>query len=393
MIGHPSQPPGNRLLAYLRKHDAAALLDHIEPIDLPLKMVLIEPDEVIPFVYFLDEGIASVVARSPEGFNIEVGFIGREGFVLPGVALGATTVPNLCEVQIAGHGHRIAVSEFREAMEGDRVLRDLCLRFAQTVIVGHALHRADREDPDRPEVVDDALRLSDPLQLGDSSSSTTPSSSSTSSSSAPANDVLPQAFRAATSTPSPTPSSTASTKISSTKTATPGASPSTTPKATASSATAPTRTLPTPYDPDGTATTSGLDASSTGWGSRTVSKTWVDNKLATTGETYNQLLSSYSCSNNDSRLGPLASTWQEVSSQIPASQPTVGCDTSQPGVAATKYLLGPSEVTGSEISDASFGQQTTSQGVTTGGYQGQPHVQRQGVECVLQRDQAPLDTC
>ena len=135
MTEHSSPPTGNRLLAYLRDRDAAALLDCLEPVDLPLKMVLIEPDEVIPFIYFLDEGIASVVAKSPEGLNIEAGFIGREGFVLPGVALGATTVPNLCDVQIAGHGHRIAVSEFREAMEDNRDLRDLCLRFAQTVIV------------------------------------------------------------------------------------------------------------------------------------------------------------------------------------------------------------------------------------------------------------------
>ena len=98
-------------------------------------MVLAEPDEIIPFVYFLDEGIASVVAQSPEGLNIEAGFIGRKGFVIPGVALGADTVPSLCQMQVAGHGHRIASSEFREAMESSRALRDLCLRFVQTVLV------------------------------------------------------------------------------------------------------------------------------------------------------------------------------------------------------------------------------------------------------------------
>ncbi|MBO1754366.1 protein translocase subunit SecD [Allobranchiibius sp. CTAmp26] len=207
------------------------------------------------------------------------------------------------------------------------------------------------------------------------SGTATPSgTSSSTSSSSTANDVLPQAFRAATATPT-TPSPTSTAAATSTSTAsTPSAPASSTPQATASSSTTPARTLPTPYDPTGAATTtSGLGASDTGWESRTVSKDWVDNQLATTGETYSQLLTSYSCSNNDSRLGPLAAKWQQVASQIPASQPTVGCDTgtstSGAQAPAMKYLMGPSEVTGSQITDASFGQATTQQGVTTGQYE------------------------
>ncbi len=135
MSGQSCQCTGNRLLKHLRDQDAAALFEHLEPVDCPIKMVLVEPDEFIPFVYFLDEGIASVVAQSPEGLNIEAGFIGREGFVIPGVALGAATVPNLCQVQVAGRGHRIATAAFREIFESNRAFRDLCLRFVQTLLV------------------------------------------------------------------------------------------------------------------------------------------------------------------------------------------------------------------------------------------------------------------
>ena len=53
-------------------------------------------------------------------------------------------------MQVAGHGWRIAVSEFREAMESNRAVRDLCLRFAQTLIVqtactalSNAVHQID----------------------------------------------------------------------------------------------------------------------------------------------------------------------------------------------------------------------------------------------------------
>lgn len=207
-------------------------------------------------------------------------------------------------------------------------------------------------------------------------SSTSPSGtatpSGTSSSSSTANDVLPQAFRAATSTPSPTTPS-AATSTPKASTSTPTASASSTPQASTSSPTSPARTLPTPYDPSGTTTTSGLGASDTAWGDRPVGNDWIVNGLATKGETYSQLLTAYSCSNNDSRLGPLAAKWQQISSEVPATQPTVACDTgtstSGAQTAATKYLMGPSEVTGSRISDASFGQATTQQGATTGQYE------------------------
>ncbi|NYJ74544.1 protein translocase subunit SecD [Allobranchiibius huperziae] len=200
------------------------------------------------------------------------------------------------------------------------------------------------------------------------SGTATPSgTSSSSSSSSTANDVLPQAFRAATTTPTPSTSSTPAASSTS-----PSATASSTPQASASSTT-PARNLPTPYDSSGNVTTNGLGASDTGWESRTVSNDWITSGLATKGETYSQLLTAYSCSNNDSRLGPTAAQWQQVARQIPASQPTVGCDTgraiSGAQAPATKYLMGPSEVTGSQITDASFGQATTQQGVTTGQYE------------------------
>ncbi|MEO8851911.1 MAG: protein translocase subunit SecD [Allobranchiibius sp.] len=146
-----------------------------------------------------------------------------------------------------------------------------------------------------------------------------------------ANGVLPQAFKAATSTPTPS---------------------------------APAKSAPA---------VSGLDASSPAWEQRPVSKTWVINGLAKTGDTYGELLQNYSCTNNNPALGPTAAKWQQISSEIPKGEPTVACEDAvsqpgQPATAAQKYLFGPSEVVGGEITDASFAQATNQQGTPTGEY-------------------------
>ena len=135
MSGHVGLAGGNRLLARFRDQGAEALFNHLEPIDCPLKLTLIVPDQPITHVYFLDEGVASIVAQSPDGLKVEAGFIGREGYVVPSVALGAHTIPHLCQIQIAGRGHRITLSDFRLAMEKSPAVRDLCLRYAQVTLI------------------------------------------------------------------------------------------------------------------------------------------------------------------------------------------------------------------------------------------------------------------
>lgn len=102
--------------------------------------------------------------------------------------------------------------------------------------------------------------------------------------------------------------------------------------------------------------------SDTAWGTKPVSDVWIKNGLAKKGETYNQLLQALSCTNTNPAVGPTATQWRETSALAPDSQPTVAC--SKDGQAT--YLLGPTEVDGSTITDASFGQVTNSQGIATG---------------------------
>ena len=77
----------NRLLAALSPADFSLLEPQLEPIPLPVRTCLAEPNRRVEHVYFLEQGIASVVASTSEGRRIEVGIIGREGLTAPCVVL------------------------------------------------------------------------------------------------------------------------------------------------------------------------------------------------------------------------------------------------------------------------------------------------------------------
>ena len=79
----------NRLLLALSVQDASLLQPQLERVSLPVGTRLAEPNTPIQHVYFLEQGIASVVASTPQGRRIEVGLIGREGLTAPCALLAA----------------------------------------------------------------------------------------------------------------------------------------------------------------------------------------------------------------------------------------------------------------------------------------------------------------
>ena len=82
----------NRLLAALSPSDFALLQPHLEPMALPVKRDIERPNRRINSVYFMETGIASVVAVQSDETEVEVGLVGCEG--MTGVeASGATAAP------------------------------------------------------------------------------------------------------------------------------------------------------------------------------------------------------------------------------------------------------------------------------------------------------------
>lgn len=69
----------NRLLRCLPADQFALFSPHLEPIDLPVKHVLVEPYQTTSHVCFLESGLASMTTMSMDNETVEIGHIGREG--------------------------------------------------------------------------------------------------------------------------------------------------------------------------------------------------------------------------------------------------------------------------------------------------------------------------
>ena len=125
----------NRLLSLMSTNDFALLIDQLEPVGLPLHTRLAVADQPIPYVYFLEEGIASFIAETPHGLRIEAGMIGPEGFSVPAMALDTDRIPHSSQMQVPGHGWRIRYAMFADAFGRSNSLLKLMLRFAQVMLV------------------------------------------------------------------------------------------------------------------------------------------------------------------------------------------------------------------------------------------------------------------
>ena len=71
--------PRNQLLAAMSAGDLALLQPHLKPIELAVFKDMEQPNRPIDTIYFMETGIASVVAVQPDDTKVEVGLIGREG--------------------------------------------------------------------------------------------------------------------------------------------------------------------------------------------------------------------------------------------------------------------------------------------------------------------------
>src|SRR6202161_2355213 len=76
-------------------------------IDLPSHLSLHEPTQKIEFVYFPNRGMVSQVVVTKDGRTVEVGVVGKEGYVGAGLAvvLNRSSVREI--IQIAGDGSRV----------------------------------------------------------------------------------------------------------------------------------------------------------------------------------------------------------------------------------------------------------------------------------------------
>ena len=125
----------NRLLAALSPKDFSLLQPQFELGTLPVRTRLAEAGTPIEHVYFLEEGIASIVASTSQGRRIEVGIVGREGLTGIPVLLGTDRIPHESFVQTPGAAVRIKADDLRRAVLASASLHQHLLRYAQALMI------------------------------------------------------------------------------------------------------------------------------------------------------------------------------------------------------------------------------------------------------------------
>jgi len=124
----------NHILSRLPRQDFRLLESHLVDVDLPVRKPLVVRNKRIDNVYFIEAGIASVVANG-SGKQIEIGLIGREGMTGLGIVMGNDHSPYDTYMQVAGRGLGISASKLRAADERSTALHRLIMKYTDAFLV------------------------------------------------------------------------------------------------------------------------------------------------------------------------------------------------------------------------------------------------------------------
>ena len=128
-------PYKNQVLHGMRPDDLALLAPHLSRVELNLRDRLESRQAPIQHVFFIEKGLASIVAKVPKGRDTEVGIIGIEGFSAMSLVMGDSQSPHECFMQVPGYAMRISADLFRDAVEKSPTLHFYLLRFVQAMWV------------------------------------------------------------------------------------------------------------------------------------------------------------------------------------------------------------------------------------------------------------------
>jgi CRP-like cAMP-binding protein len=140
----------NRLLSLLPEDAFDTIADGLEHVELPRAFVFSNPDTAADHAYFIESGIGSVVAITPQGQRSEVGIFGREGMTPANVVLDTASTPYAIFMQIPGYGYRVPTPVLHQAVHASEALRRMLSRFAHAMSVqtsytglSNSVHRID----------------------------------------------------------------------------------------------------------------------------------------------------------------------------------------------------------------------------------------------------------
>jgi len=119
----------NILLAALPVEEYKRLLPYLEPIYLPLKQVVYEPNEPIKYLYFPIDAVMSLINLMEDGVGVEVATVGKEGMVAISIFLAGDRSVNQAVAQIPGNALRMRADVFNHHVTPGSSLYKLLQRY------------------------------------------------------------------------------------------------------------------------------------------------------------------------------------------------------------------------------------------------------------------------
>jgi CRP-like cAMP-binding protein len=121
----------NRILASLNSADLALISPDLQPLELKFRQRLELANRKIEHVYFLSDGLASVVAVSRhDRRQAEIGMVGLEGMTGLAILHSAGSSPNDTFMQVGGRGYSIQADRLSALMDASPSMARSFLRFA-----------------------------------------------------------------------------------------------------------------------------------------------------------------------------------------------------------------------------------------------------------------------
>jgi len=127
----------NEILLGLPPRESEMLLPKLEFVRLRTHHVLHEPGDTLKSAWFCDSGLVSILSVFPDGKSVEVGLVGKEGFIGVPLVAGFRTAPTRAIAQIEASAFRVdgdkLIGFLRECPKLERRLQQFSQEMAMQV--------------------------------------------------------------------------------------------------------------------------------------------------------------------------------------------------------------------------------------------------------------------
>ena len=121
----------NQLLLGLPRAESELVLPKLELVRLTTHHVLHEPGDTLKSAYFCNSGLISLLSVFPDGKSIEVGLVGKEGFIGIPLLVGFRTASTRAIAQIEATALRVSSEVLAAALQRCPMLERRLQQFAQ----------------------------------------------------------------------------------------------------------------------------------------------------------------------------------------------------------------------------------------------------------------------